>query len=353
MNSCKKVGIRGYAGYIPRYRIKPEEIGKVWGKDGAIMGAGLGVECKSVPSPDEDVVTISAEAARWALRRAKLHGNDIDAIYVGSESHPYAVKPTSTMVGAAIAATPDMTAADYEFACKAGTAAFQTCMGLVGSGMIDNGLAIGADTSQGAPGDALEYSASAGGAAFVIGSEKLLAEIKYTTSLTTDTPDFWRREGQAYPSHSGRFTGQPAYFKHILGCTKKMLEDIGMEPSDFDHAVFHQPNGKFPVKAAKTLGFRKEQIQTGLLVTRIGNTYSGAVPLGLAAILDIAEPGDKILVTSYGSGAGSDGFYIVVNDLIEEARKAEVPTISDLIKNEKYLSYAVYAKFRDKIKRGG
>ncbi len=346
------VGIRGYAGYVPRYRIKPEEIGAVWGKDGKMMGSALGVQSKSVPSPDEDVVTISTEAARWAMLRADMKGDSIGAIYVGSESHPYAVKPTSTMVGAAIGATPNMTAADYEFACKAGTAALQTCMGLVSSGMIDNGLAIGADTSQGAPGDALEYSASAGGAAFIIGRDHLLAEIKYTTSITTDTPDFWRREGQAYPSHGGRFTGQPAYFKHVTGCTKKMLDELGMEPGDFDHAVFHQPNGKFPMKAAKIMGFTKEQIATGMLVTRIGNTYSGAVPLGLSAILDIAEPGDDILVTSYGSGAGSDGFYIKATDNITKNRENPVPTIEEVIKDVKYLSYAQYAKFRGKIKRG-
>ncbi len=353
MRSEKVVGIRGYAGYVPRYRITPREIGKVWGKDGEMMGKSLGIECKSVPSPDEDVVTISTEAARWALKRAGIAGEEISAIYVGSESHPYAVKPTSTMVGAAIAATPNITAADYEFACKAGTAAFQTCMGLVGAGMIDNGLAIGADTSQGAPGDALEYSASAGGAAFVIGRERLLAEIKYTTSITTDTPDFWRREGQTYPSHGGRFTGQPAYFKHVVGCTEKILGDVDMEPSDFDHAVFHQPNGKFPMKAAKKLGFTKEQMKVGLLVTRIGNTYSGAVPLGLAAILDVAEPGDDILVTSYGSGSGSDGFYIKAAENIDDIRGSCVPSIEDVIKDVKHIGYAEYAKYRGKIRRGG
>ncbi len=353
MKTSKKIGIRGYAGYVPIYRITPEEIGTVWGKDGKMMGAALGIKSKSVPAPDEDVVTISTEAARWAMERAGLDGEHIGAIYVGSESHPYAVKPTSTMMGAAIGATPDMTSADYEFACKAGTAAFQTCMGLVGAGMIDNAMAIGADTSQGAPGDALEYSASAGGAAFVIGHKKLLAEIIHTTSVTTDTPDFWRREGQTYPSHGGRFTGQPAYFKHVLGCTRKMLEELDMEPSDFDHAVFHQPNGKFPMKAAKKLGFTKEQMETGLLVTRIGNTYSGAVPLGLAAVLDIAAPNDDILVTSYGSGAGSDAFYIKATEDIRKRREARVPSIEEVIRDVKYISYAEYAKYRDKIRRGG
>ena len=83
-------------------------------------------------------------------------------------------------------------------------------MGLVDSDMIEYGLAIGADTSQGAPGDALEYTASAGGAAYIIGKDNTLADIEETYSFTTDTPDFYRREGQDYPSQGGRFTGEPA-----------------------------------------------------------------------------------------------------------------------------------------------
>lgn len=352
MKGKGKVGIKGYAGYVPRYRITPKEIGKTWGKDGETMGKGLRVESKSVPSPDEDVVTISTQAAKWAMKRADVKAKELEAIYVGSESHPYAVKPTATIVGASLAATPDMTAADYEFACKAGTAAFQTCMGLVSSGMIENGMAIGADTSQGAPGDALEYTAAAGGAAFIIGSENLIATIEETVSYTTDTPDFWRREGEDYPQHGGRFTGKPAYFKHVTNCTEKLLEKTGTEPDDYDYAVFHQPNGKFPMKAGKKMGFSKEQLKPGLLVPKIGNTYSGAVPLGLSATLDQADPGDRILVTSYGSGAGSDSFDIKVEENIEKVKEIEVPTIQEVISDEKFISYSVYAKYREKIKGG-
>ncbi len=353
MKTKEEVGIKGYAGYVPRYRITPKEIGDVWGKDGESMGKGLRIESKSVPSPDEDVVTISTQSAKWAMQRADVDSQDIEAIYVGSESHPYAVKPTATIVAASLAASPDLTAADYEFACKAGTAAFQTCMGMVASGMIDNGIAIGADTSQGAPGDALEYSAAAGGAAYIIGSDDLLAKFRHTCSYTTDTPDFWRREGEKYPQHGGRFTGKPAYFKHVTNCTNKLLDETGREPEDYDYAVFHQPNGKFPMKAAKRMGFSKEQIEPGLLVPKIGNTYSGAVPLGLAATLDHAEPGDEILVTSYGSGAGSDSFDIEVTENIVKIDDENVPRIEEIIADNEFISYSVYAKYREKISEGG
>jgi hydroxymethylglutaryl-CoA synthase len=344
-----KVGIVSYGAYVPRYRITPEEIGKVWGVDGKAISKGLMINCKSVPSPDEDTITIAVEAARNMMRRSDVDPQDIGALYVGSESHPYAVKPSGTIVAEAIEASPHLTVADYEFACKAGTAAIQTCMGLVGAGMVKFGVAIGADTSQGAPGDALEFSASAGGAAFLIGSEKVIATIDHTYSYTTDTPDFWRREGEMYPRHGGRFTGEPAYFKHVLSGAKGLMERIGTTAKDYTYAVFHQPNGKFPTRVAKQLGFSDPQVKTGLLAPIIGNTYSGAVPLGLAAILDEAKPGDRIFAVAYGSGAGSDAFDISVTDEMEHFPRNKAPTVQELNTNLKFLDYATYAKFRGKI----
>ncbi|MDD2440026.1 MAG: hydroxymethylglutaryl-CoA synthase [Methanosarcinaceae archaeon] len=345
------IGIVSYGAYVPRYRIKVEEIARLWGDDAEILKKGLMVHEKSVPDLDEDTATIAVEAARSALARGEFDPARIGAIYTGSESHPYAVKPTSTIVAQALGATPDLTAADFEFACKAGTAAVQACMGLVSSGMIELGLAIGADVSQGAPSDALEYTAAAGGVALVIGRKEseLCALIEDTYSFTTDTPDFWRREGRPYPEHGGRFTGEPGYFKHVTNAAKGLLKKLGTTPEDYDYAVFHQPNGKFPTKVAKTLGFRKEQIAPGLVVTKIGNSYSGSCLMGLAATLDQAKPGDRIFVTAFGSGAGSDAFSIKVTDRIEKIR-AKAPKVSELLKNPVYLDYGQYAKHKGKIR---
>ncbi len=345
------VGIITHGAYIPRYRIKVDEIARVWGANAAEISGGLGVFEKAVPDYDENTATFAVEAARAALARREVDVSEIKAVYVGSESHPYAVKPTAVTVGEAIGATPVMTAADYEFACKAGTAAIQTSMGLVASGMMKYAVAIGADTAQGAPGDALEYTAAAGGAAYIIGNDDPIAEINDTCSFTSDTPDFWRREGEDYPQHGGRFSGEPGYFKHVESAAKMMMERRGTRPSDYDYAVFHQPNAKFPQKAAKTLGFTSEQIKPGLLVPRLGNTYSGAVPLGLAAVLDIAKPGDRIFVTSYGSGAGSDSFDITVTEaILDKIDRSKAPSVESMLEKEKYLDYAVYARHKGKIR---
>lgn len=343
------VGIVSYGAYIPRYRIRVEEIAKVWGANANSIIDGLMVYEKSVPDLDEDTITIAVEAARHAVNRAGINPEKIGAVYTGSESHPYAVKPSSTVVAEAIGATPDLTVADFEFACKAGTAAIQTCMGMVDSGMIELGMAIGSDVSQGAPGDALEYTAAAGGVAYVIGKKALVANIESTYSFTTDTPDFWRREGMPYPEHGGRFTGEPGYFKHVTSAAEGLMKKMGTKPSDYNYAIFHQPNGKFPTRAAKMLGFSNEQIKPGLVVTRLGNTYSGSCMMGLAATLDIAKAGDRIFMTSFGSGAGSDAFSFTVTDRIEEIRNG-APSVEKLLADPIYINYATYARHKGKIK---
>jgi hydroxymethylglutaryl-CoA synthase len=341
-------GIVSYGVYIPKFRIRVEEIARVWG-DKSDISQSLLVYEKSVPDMDEDAVTIAVEAARSAIMRANLDPARIGAIYVGSESHPYAVKPTGTIVGEAICASSAFTTADFEFACKAGTAAVQACLGLVSSHLIDLGLAIGSDVSQGAPGDMLEYTAAAGGAAFIIGCKDLAAEIEGFYSFTTDTPDFWRREGMPYPEHGGRFTGEPAYFKHVTSAASGLLQRLGTKPKDYDYAVFHQPNGKFPLRVAAKLGFTKEQIEPGLMVPMIGNTYSGSSLIGLAATLDIARPGERIFLVSFGSGAGSDAFSITVRDKIDEIRD-KAPSVRDYVGKAQYLDYAMYAKHKSKLK---
>ena len=126
-------GIISYGVYVPAFRIKAEEIARQWGENAGAIKSSLLIEEKSVPDLDEDTATIAVEAARAALQRVEIDAREIGAIYVGSESHPYAVKPTATIVAAAIGASPALTAADWEFACKAATASIQACLSLVES----------------------------------------------------------------------------------------------------------------------------------------------------------------------------------------------------------------------------
>ncbi len=349
MVKISNVAIHGYGGYVPRYRIRGEEIGRIWGR----KASEVPIAEKTVAGIDEDSATMAVEVARIAIKRAGIDPKKIKAIHVGSESKPYAVKPTGTIVAEAIGASPGALAADLEFACKAGSEALQLIAGLIESGRIEYGLAIGADTAQGRPGDALELTAASGAAAFILGrrGRGAAAAIKAWCGYVTDTPDFWRRPFDRYPMHASRFTGQPAYFRHILGAVNALLESDGYALSEIDYFVFHQPNVKFPLAVARSLGIGKEKIAPGLIANFIGNTYSACSLLGLVNVLDQAKPGDRILVASYGSGAGSDAFIVEVLDGILEKRD-RAPRLRDFIDDKIYVDYTGYLKFRGKILMG-
>ncbi len=344
------IGIISYGSYIPKFRIKPSQIAHAWGKSADEVEKSLGVLEKAVASVDEDAITLSIESANKALINGVVNPKEIGAITIGSESHPYAVKPSSTVVAGILGMGNDYLASDLEFACKAGTAGIQLMSGLVQSGKAKYVLAIGSDVAQSKPSDVLEYTAGSASAAFLLGKntslgkKKIIANLIDFTSFSSDTPDFWRKDTEKFPSHAGRFTGSPAYFAHVIGASEALLKRVRMKAQDFDFAVFHMPNAKFPKEAAKRLGFNDNQLKPGFIVEYIGNPYSGSSLVGLAATLDIAKPGDKIFVCSYGSGAGSDAFYFEVTKEIKTYQKNMQDTVAAQIKNKEYIDYSLIAK---------
>jgi hydroxymethylglutaryl-CoA synthase len=287
---------------------------------------------------------MAVEAGRRALKLAGIDPRRIGAVLVGSESHPDAVKPTGTVLAEILGVGREYFCADLTFACKAATAGMQMVAGMIEAEMIDYGLVVGSDKAQAKPGDVLEYTGGAGAAAFVLGrkKEEILAKIMATFSFCSDTADFWRRAGEDYPKHAGRFTGEWGYFHHVEEGSKFFLKRIKKEPSFFDEAVFHMPNGKFPRKAAQKLGFSLKQLEGGWIVEEIGNPYSASSLLGLCKVLDRTKGNKKIFLTSYGSGAGSDSFYFLTTKLLEKKQKRNL--LKESFRKTEEISYGEYLR---------
>ncbi|MCB9813453.1 MAG: hydroxymethylglutaryl-CoA synthase [Pseudomonadales bacterium] len=345
------VGIISYGLYIPSNFVSGKSIEEAQGKIGANIYRSLGVSQKTVPSADEDTTTMSIKSALQSLHRSatdiKNQENtkqNIGCLFIGSESHPYAVKPTGTIVKQALGLTDNLALADLQFACKAGTQALQICFSYVRSKMVNLGLAIGTDSAQSKQGDVLEYTAGAGSVAFLVGRENILVELLGTTSIATDTPDFWRRPLMQHPEHAGRFSGEPGYFYHVSTAAKKIMKDLKMKPKDFDYCIFHTPNEKFPKIIAKSLGFTSQQLETSLVVRKIGNTYAAASLMALSAVLDVAKKNQIILMVSYGSGSGSDAFVFKTTSLLEKRRKGWNRFLKDQINDLKEIDYHTYVK---------
>lgn len=338
-------GIVSYGFYLPKYRIKTEEIAKNWGKEPRSISTSLDVSEKAVAGIDEDSLTMAYESAQMALAASSIATKDIGAVFVGSESHPYAVNPTATILAEYLGIRGNYLALDNEFACKAATSALISGLGLVKSGFADYCLITASDKAQANPHDALEYTAASASVTLIAGSQNVALEAVDYTSYATDTPDFWRREGMRYPSHGGRFTGKPSYFYHINHAAKNLLAKTKLAPSDFSHAVFHMPNGKFPRQAGLSLGFTGEQLVQSHVVSELGNSYTASALMGLIAVLEVTKPDDLIFFASFGSGAGSDAFVFRATKGINKIKN----TFSARKKNKEYIDYATYLKFMEII----
>lgn len=339
------VGIISYGYYVPHYRLRLEDIAKVWGKKPEDITHSLAVEEKAVSGVDEDALTMAYESSAQALQDLTIDRNDIGAVFVGSESHPYAVNPTSTILAEFLGIEKQYLAFDTQFACKAATGAMIAAAGLIGSSYTNYSLICAADKATGKPHDSLEYTAASGSVACLLGKEDLVLEIVDCTSFSSDTPDFWRREGMRYPSHGGRFTGKPSYFYHIDQASRSLFKKTNTKPEDFKHAVFHMPNGKFPQQIAASLGFQKNQIEKSLVVKYLGNSYTASALMGLVSVLEIAKTDDLIFFASYGSGAGSDAFVFKVTKNLDKRRRA----FETNIKNKQYIDYPTYLKYMKMI----
>jgi hydroxymethylglutaryl-CoA synthase len=342
----EKPGIVGYGAYSSKFRIKDRAVER------------------SVPFLDEDAITAAVEAGKLALIHSGVDHRLVGKVYVGSESNPYAVKPIASKVAQVLKLGEEcqaegvqcVDAIDTEFACKAATSMFKDAASLVYYLDSDESytMVIGTDNSQSAPrgelGGELDFFVGYGGGAFIFGTHDVIAQFEGWSSITSDTPDFWRRDTQPYPSHGGRFTGKPAYFKHVTKAVQRLMEQLKLKPHDVDYFVAHQPNAAFPTRVAKNLGFKEEQFLPGLQVAKFGNTYSGCSPIGLAAVLDVAKPNERILVASYGSGAGSDAYSFVTTSQLVDKRAKQKFTIKYQAENE-FIDYVDYATYR-KLKRG-
>ena len=335
-------GVVGYGVYASKFRIK----------DGGLE--------RSVPFIDEDAITASVEAGKLALIHSGVDSSLVGKVYVGTESNPYAVKPIASKVAQVLELgekdgdIQGVDAIDTEFACKAASSMFKDAASLVSyprSG-IKYAMVIGADNSQsapkGCPGGELDAFVGYGGAAFIFGKHDVIAELEGWYSCTSDTPDFWRRDGEPFPMHGGRFTGDPAYFKHVRKAASKLMERLSLKPADLDYFVPHQPNPTFPVRIAKELGFKDEQFLPSLQINKFGNTYSGCSPVGLAAVLDVAKPEQHILVVSYGSGAGSDAYLLRTTSQLVEKRKRQKVNVKFQAENPfiEYVDYTTYRRFK-------
>jgi hydroxymethylglutaryl-CoA synthase len=335
-------GVVGYGAYIPRFRIKRDEYVKAWGSF-----SPRGVEEKAVAGLDEDVVTMAVESSVGALKCAGIGSNQLNGMFFASTSALYAEKLSSSTIVASLDGPSEIFLADLGFSTKAGTAALLSCLDFVSSGRGDLGLVGASDMSQAMPSDSVEHGLGAGSASFVIGRNDLVANVEgaHCSSLEI-IGERYRRHGERFLKDSGIGACTEQAFNQALTISVTgLLTNLGLNAEEFAYAIFQQFDGRTAYDIGRKLGFKDRQISPSMTVTKIGDSGSASPLIGLCAVLDIARPGDRILVASYGSGSGSDAISLVATDQLVE-RRNKAPMVESYLTQKEYIDYLTYLKFR-------
>lgn len=367
-----EVGIIGYGVCIPLERVATETI--VRKREGrrkdieellSKIRNGLLLQYKSIANSSEDTTTLATEAAENAITMSGIDPVKIGSVALGTESKPYAVGLAARHVASFSGVGENVFVADLEGACNAGMQAVNYVMSQIKSGIVDYGLAIGSDLSQAPVKDALEYSAGAGAAAFVLGKKNILATIRDMAPYSTLSLDFWRRDEMLVPKHHGRTTVE-VYTNAVIGAMEELLRrHPNMKISDFEHITFHQPSGYMPLKVCKALAQPKievgcdpnvrdrlkiskedieKKVKPWLTVMETGNTYAASTPIAIATILDKGKPGEDILAVSYGSGAYTIATWLKIEKEINKKRKTALG-VQDYIRRKKVIDFKTYATY--------
>lgn len=351
----KPIGIVSYGVSLPYNRLPVDEIIELWLNSSLDTIKNVqGVLERSVLDTDEDASTLAVAAAREAFRRVP-NAADVQALYYGSCTNPYDSRPSSTMVLEALDLPYSTKCCDLQFSLKSGTAALMNAYAMVKAGLSQQALAIGTDTinRHTAPGDLVEAYAGAGAGALVLGSENVIATVDDMESYSSDLSDGFRVEGERY-LRTGMLLGsaknEVGVDTHTLGAANALLARTGLKVEDFKYAVFQQTTPGFVRHCANLLGFKKEQYLPSIIADYVGDTGSASPLIGLAKVLDQAQPGDKIFLAGYGYGAGADVFVLTVTDHIAEVR-GKVKTVQRHIDRKHMVDYKQAMKMEYKYLR--
>jgi hydroxymethylglutaryl-CoA synthase len=337
-------GIIGCGVYIPRLRIKREEYQKAWG-----YFAPRWIEEKSVAEFDEDAITMGVEAASNALRNTKLEASHIDALYFASTSPPYAEKQNASTIATALGCRSDIGTLDAMSSTKCGLSALLSGLDYVTSGRGKVSMIIASDSPLGSPIGPLEHQFGAAAAAVILGRDPVNGLIEASFSVISESlGERFRRHGEAFVTtvDLGRFHEESSN-EVILSCVRGLMQKLGQSPKNYDFFAIQGTDPIRSVELGKKLGFEESKTAPNMLTAKLGDLGAASSLLVLSKLLESSSFKQRVLLCSYGAGAGADAISVVVD---AEMKPVAGLGFDDYLERKEYADYSTYLKLRGFLK---
>ena len=288
------VGITRIGAYFPRRRLDRALVGKAW-------GTRVPPGTRTVAGIDEDALTMATDAVLGCL--ADDAPGDIDALYFASTSSPYLEKQVASVIATAADLRRDVVVGDFTGSVRAGVTALRVALDGVRAGSFRAGLVVAADVRVAEPESELEPLLGDGGAAAIVGSEGVIAELVAAASVAEEFTCLWRTDEQRYLRVSEpRFGATYGYVKDVTDAIGAALRKAELPPARIAKLALGAPDPRAAGEAAKRAGFDARQLEAPLVAE--AGILGSAEPLALLSrSLESAVPGDFLVVGAWGEGA--------------------------------------------------
>ena len=300
------IGITSYGAYVPATRLPLALIAGRAPKEGEPE--------KAVAWNDEDSVTMAVSAAANCLRG--FDRSAIDGLSFASTSAAFQEKQSAALIARALDLGRSLQTSDHSGSLRAGSAALRSAVDAVTAGSARCVLVVISDSRLAAPGSVLESNLGDGAVAFLVGDGAAIATFEDNYSVADEIIDVWRGDNDRFVhSWEDRFVVQEGYTPRLREAIEGLLHKTGSEIGEFASVALYAPDARSHAGVARALRISADQLQDPLF-GRLGNTGAAFAPMLLAASLETATPGDRVLVASYGDGA--DAMSLRVTDQIEK-----------------------------------
>ena len=326
------IGIVGWGCYIPRLRLTGEVFASQWG--------GPNKGSRSLANFDEDTVTMAAEAALECLE-----GHDpmeVDRLYFATTTPPYMEHQNAAIISAVADLRTDTLSADFCGSVRSGTTAMRAAHDAVKASEAENVMVCASDLRLATPGDPMERTVGDAAGAFIIGRDRPVAVFSRFFSSSKLFLDRWRREGERFVNYGdAKFINDEGILNHLPSIVNDLFDGMDLARDEVDKVVYYSPDLRLRKGLDKKLGFGDGSYDSNLLQSELGDTGCAQVFLGLLDALEKAEPGEKILLVNYGSGADA-----VLLDVTAHIERFQCSLHEQMEVSAPVSSYGRYLKFR-------
>lgn len=293
------IGITAYGAYLPRSRLQKQVIAdaNAW-FDSSLKELAKGE--KTMCNWDEDTITMAVEAYIDCL--GQVPGQTPAALIVASTSMPFLDRQNSVVVAEALNLhTADLRTMDVTSSQRAATSGLLAALDIAAAGKKEAVL-IASEHRRTRCASREEMLYGDGAAALAVGTGNVLAELVASHSQAVDFVDHYRSDGNDFDyGWEERWVRDEGFMKIVPGAVNALLQKASVSAGEIAHFVMPTNQASVPAAVAKKLGIAGKAVADNLLQS-VGITGAAHPILLLAHRLELASPGDLILVVGFGQG---------------------------------------------------